>query len=163
MPQQSSRLWRQATNLLRHGGLLRPLELGAVRFSGCSPLTRLITWYEGVPYITSLLLRTVGARSGDLRDAVLFTFPDHHHKGSWVIIGSVGGAPRHPSWVHNLRNDQRAWIYVNRRRLTVAAEFVEGPERDRLWLQAIAAWPPYVDYQRRAEPRRIEVIRLRPR
>ena len=90
----------------------------------------MITWNEGVPYVDSLMLRSIGAKSGDLRDAVLFYVPDGEN---WVIIGSVGGRPQHPSWVHNLRANPHAWVFVNRKRHPVEAEFLEGDERERLW------------------------------
>ena len=93
-------MWQDVVNLLRRLGLLRPMENFVVPLTGYSIMGRMITWNEGVPYVDSLMLRSVGAKSGDLRDAVLFYVPDGD---SWVIIGSVGGGPKHPAWVHNLR------------------------------------------------------------
>ena len=150
-------MWQDIVNLLRRTGLLQPIEETAVRLTGYSIMGRMITWNEGVPYVDSLMLRSVGAKSGDLRDAVLFYVPDGDR---WVIIGSVGGAPKHPAWVHNLRANPRAWVFVNRERHPVEAEFLDGEERERLWVAAAAVWPPYLEYADRARPRRIEVIRL---
>ena len=152
-------MWQQLANLLRRDGLLRPIEEAAVRLTGYSLLGRMITWNEGVPYVDSLMLRSVGAKSGDLRDAVLFYVPDGEN---WVIIGSVGGRPQHPSWVHNLRANPHAWVFVNRKRHPVEAEFLEGDERERLWNAGAQVWPPYVEYAERAKPREIQVIRLNP-
>ncbi len=152
-------MWREITNLFRRDGVLRPLEQAAVRLIGYSIMGRMITWNEGVPYVESLMLRSVGAKSGDLRDAVLFYVPDGD---SWVIIGSVGGAPKHPSWVHNLRANPHTWVFVDRRRHPVEAEFLEGDERERLWAAGAEVWPPYIQYAERAQPRTIEVIRLNP-
>lgn len=150
-------MWQAITNLFRRDGVLRSLEQAAVRLTGFSILGRMITWNAGVPYVDSLMLRSVGAKSGDLRDAVLFYVPDGD---SWVIIGSVGGRPKHPSWVHNLRANPHAWVFVDRGRYPVEAEFLEGDERERLWAAGAEVWPPYVQYAERAQPRTIEVIRL---
>lgn len=152
-------MWQDVVNLLTRLGLMKPIEELSVRLTGYSPAARMITWNEGVPYINSLMLRTVGAKSGDLRDAVLFYFRDGD---SWVIIGSVGGGPKHPAWVHNLRENPHAWVFVDRKRHPVEAEFVEGNERDRLWSAAAEVWPPFHQYEENARPRRIEVIRLNP-
>lgn len=150
-------MWQDIVNLLTRLGLMKPMEELSVRLTGYSVAARMITWNAGVPYINSLMLRTVGAKSGDLRDAVLFYFPDGD---SWVIIGSVGGGPNHPAWVHNLRANPHAWVFVDRKRHPVEAEFVEGDERDRLWSAAAEVWPPFHQYEESAQPRRIEVIRL---
>ncbi|MDE2745867.1 MAG: nitroreductase/quinone reductase family protein [Chloroflexota bacterium] len=150
-------MWQDVVNLLRRVGLLRPMEEMAVRLTGYSIMGRMITWNAGVPYVDSLMLRSVGAKSGDLRDAVLFYVPDGQ---SWVIIGSVGGGPKHPAWVHNLRANPHAWVFVDRSRHPVEAEFLEGDERERLWSAAAEVWPPYLQYAERAQPRVIEIIRL---
>lgn len=150
-------MWQDIVNLLNRLGLMKPMEELSVRLTGYSIAARMITWNEGVPYINSLMLRTVGVKSGDLRDAVLFYFADGN---SWVIIGSVGGGPKHPGWVHNLRANPHAWVFVDRKRHPVEAEFLDGDERDRQWSAAADVWPPFHQYEENARPRRIEVIRL---
>jgi len=119
-------MWQDIVNLLNRLGLMKPMEELSVRLTGYSIAARMITWNEGVPYINSLMLRTVGVKSGDLRDAVLFYFADGD---SWIIIGSVGGGPKHPGWVHNLRANPHAWVFVDRKRHPVEAEFLDaGPQ-----------------------------------
>lgn len=150
-------MWQDIVNLLNRLGLMKPMEELSVRLTGYSIAARMITWNEGVPYINSLMLRTVGVKSGDLRDAVLFCFADGD---SWVIIGSVGGGAKHPGWVHNLRANPHAWVFVDRKRHPVEAEFLDGDERDRQWSAAADVWPLFHQYEENARPRRIEVIRL---
>ena len=41
-----------------------------------------------------------GARSGKLHKTPLMRV---ENDGSYVAVGSKGGAPKHPAWVHNLR------------------------------------------------------------
>jgi deazaflavin-dependent oxidoreductase (nitroreductase family) len=77
---------------------------------------------------------------------------------SYVLVGSQGGAPTDPAWVHNLRANPDVEI----RDETVARpmrvrEVEDAAERSRLWQLAIAAYPPYAEYQERTA-RRIPVF-----
>ncbi|MGY4651768.1 deazaflavin-dependent oxidoreductase (nitroreductase family) [Mycobacterium sp. URHB0021] len=56
-----------------------------------------------------LLLTTTGAKTGRNRLAVL---ADVSVEGRMIIVGSLGGAPNHPDWVHNLRANPRASVEV---------------------------------------------------
>jgi deazaflavin-dependent oxidoreductase (nitroreductase family) len=67
---------------------------------------------------------------------------------SYVLVGSQGGAPEDPAWVHNLRANPR----VELRDETIVRpmqvrEVKDKIERDRLWKLAVAAFPPYAEYQ----------------
>ena len=69
---------------------------------------------------------------------------------NYVLVGSQGGAPRHPVWVYNLRTNPMVEI---RDRTVVypmqAREVTDAAERARLWKIAVAAYPPYEEYQTR--------------
>jgi len=76
----------------------------------------------------------------------------------YVLIGSQGGAPTDPAWVHDLRVNPNVEI----RDETVVRpmrvrEVKDDRERTRLWKLAVAAFPPYADYQERTN-RRIPVF-----
>lgn len=144
-------------NLLTRLNLLRPVESALVRFLGLSVVSWHISRQSGVPYVPTAMLTTVGRTSGDLRSVPLFFFRDGR---DFVLIGSKGGAPAHPAWYPNLVANPQAWLRVNTRRIPVIAEVVEGEERDRLWDIAATAYPPYNEYQERANPRQIPVVRL---
>ena len=81
---------------------------------------------------------------------------------NYVLVGSRGGAPKNPVWVYNLRADgdveirDEADVYTMRVR-----EIEEGEERARLWALAVAAFPPYEEYQGRTA-RRIPVFLAEP-
>lgn len=105
-----------------------------------------------------LLLHTTGRKSGNERIAPLNYVRDGD---AFVIIASNGGASRHPDWYLNLRAQPKAAVDLNRRRIEVVAETVEGDERQRLWRSALASWRYYDAYQRRTD-RKIPVVRLRP-
>jgi deazaflavin-dependent oxidoreductase (nitroreductase family) len=83
----------------------------------------------------SLLLHTVGAKTGQPRTNALTYAKDGD---SYVVVASMGGAPRSPGWYHNLRKTPDAEINVGTRRFGVTARFVMpgDPDRDRLWALA---------------------------
>ena len=66
----------------------------------------------------------------------------------YVLVGSVGGAPKDPEWVHNLRQqpaiELRDLAVVQKMR---AREVTDAAERARLWALAVKAYPPYAEYQ----------------
>jgi deazaflavin-dependent oxidoreductase (nitroreductase family) len=106
-----------------------------------------------------LLLDHVGARSGRLRTSPLAYVRDGE---SYVVVGSKGGHPRHPSWVHNLRAHPDTTIQVGSARRAVRARVATPEERERLWPRAVEAWGPYESYQRRTQ-RQIPLVILEPR
>jgi F420H(2)-dependent quinone reductase len=94
-----------------------------------------------------ITLATTGARTGTPRSATLYGWEDGDRL---VVVGSLGGAPRNPAWVHNLRAHPRATVIAGRRTWEAAAvEVPEGEERDRLWQLVIDAFPLYATYQAR--------------
>jgi F420H(2)-dependent quinone reductase len=71
---------------------------------------------------------------------------------NYILVGSQGGAPKDPAWVHNLRADQHIEL---RDETIVRSMFVrevnDMTERARLWTLAVAAYPPYAEYQARTK------------
>ncbi|MGI8679453.1 MAG: nitroreductase family deazaflavin-dependent oxidoreductase [Jatrophihabitans sp.] len=110
----------------------------------------------------NLLLRTVGAKSGQQRTNALSYARDG---GDFVVVASMGGAPRSPGWYHNLRANPDVEIQVGTERIPVAARPVlpGDPERDRLWTLADRNNSGrYTQYQK-ATTRVIPVVVLSPR
>ena len=82
-----------------------------------------------------------GNKTGAIRKTPLMRVKDGQ---SYVLVGSVGGAPTNPVWVYNLRANPDVEI----RDLTVVQPMkVREVERARLWKLAVAAFPPYEEYQ----------------
>jgi deazaflavin-dependent oxidoreductase (nitroreductase family) len=83
----------------------------------------------GVP---TLLLRTVGRRSGAQRTNALVYARDGD---DYLVVASNGGADKPPAWLHNLRADPEVGIQVGRDRqpATAKALLPEDPDYDRLW------------------------------
>lgn len=130
-----------------------------VRFSGISLVSAVFAFAIGIPYQTTLALRTIGKRTGRLRTVVM---PYRKFGDSYVLIGSHGGSPRHPSWALNLMALPVAWIWVARKHIPVRVELLEGGERQRAFDEISQGRGPYARYQKMAMPRQLPVLRLTP-
>jgi F420H(2)-dependent quinone reductase len=104
-----------------------------------------------------LLLYTTGRRSGDVRrNPLLFL----EHENERYIVGSKGGAPAHPLWFLNLRDEPRVHVRVNEDFYPAVAELLSGEERARIWPILTARYSMFADYQANT-PREIPLVRLR--
>ena len=97
----------------------------------------------GLPII---LVTTRGNQSGKLRKTPLMRV---EHNGEYALVASYGGSPAHPVWYHNLKADPEAVVIQDGPEPFDAdvRELSEGDERDDWWDRAVAAYPPYADYQ----------------
>jgi F420H(2)-dependent quinone reductase len=110
----------------------------------------------GLPVI---IVTNSGNKTGAIRKTPLMRVKDGEH---YVLVGSMGGAPKHPVWVYNLRANPRVEIRDGTEAWTMRVREVDdAAERSRLWSLAVAAFPPYADYQNRTE-RRIPVFIAEP-
>lgn len=107
----------------------------------------------------TLILKTIGRRSGE---AHLTPLIYGRHGGEIVIIGSKGGAPKHPAWYLNLTARPDVAFQVADKKYHGGWRVAEGAERARVWDAMVELYPPYRDYQARAD-REIPVILLDPR
>ncbi len=118
-----------------------------VRWVGWS----LITWgyarAAGNPYQPTLLLQSIGRRSGLIRAAAL---PYFAVNDDLVVCGSNGGGPKDPMWVHNLRGDGHCWLRIKRRLLAADGRVADGAERERLFPVVSGLHPGLQRYQDRA-------------
>jgi len=111
--------------------------------------------------IHSLILETVGARSGETRYAMLGYLEES--AGSWLIIASLAGTARNPAWLHNLAKQPQATVeFGDGRRVNVVAETLHGPELEAAWSRIAAEAPEYVKYRSKTD-REISIVRLRQR
>lgn len=105
-----------------------------------------------------LIMTSEGAKSGDPRRAILTYSRDDD---DFVVAGTAGGSPRDPAWLHNLEAHPDVRIEVNTQTFDArATPIVEGPERDRLWEQHVAALPHFAGYPEQTG-RLIPMARLR--
>lgn len=100
----------------------------------------------GLPVI---IVTTRGNRTGKLRKTPLMRV---EHDGAYALVASMGGAPKHPVWYHNLVADPEAvTIQDGPEPFDVRVRELTGEERERWWERAVAAYPPYAEYQARTE------------
>ena len=110
--------------------------------------------------LPSLVLTTVGSKSGLERKTPLAYFPDEN---CWLIVASYAGAVKNPSWYYNLAaHPEKVAIEFAGRRESVVAEQLHGPERDAAWRRITAASQRFADYQSKTD-RELPVIRLTKR
>ena len=84
-----------------------------------------------------------GAVSGKLHRTPLMRV---EHDGSYLAVGSKGGAPKNPAWVANLRANPDVEVWDGPVRGDyVARELEEGDERTTWWERGVAVYPPYTD------------------
>jgi len=105
-----------------------------------------------------LLLTTIGARSGEERTTAVRRFEDGD--GRWLIVGSAGGRPTQPAWLHNLAaHPDQAWIEIGHDKWKVRPEPIEGAARDEAWKRIVAEAPQFGKYETTTD-REIPVVRL---
>ena len=100
----------------------------------------------GMPIV---IVTTRGNKSGRLRKTALMRV---EHDGEYALIGSMGGAPKNPVWVYNVRADPEAvMIQDGAEPFDARVREVAGEERDAWWERSVAAYPPYAEYQTKTE------------
>jgi deazaflavin-dependent oxidoreductase (nitroreductase family) len=106
----------------------------------------------GLPII---ILTTKGNKSGLVRKTPLMKV---EHNGEYALVASMGGAPTHPVWYHNLTADpEAAMIQDGPEPFDVRVREVDGAEREEWLARAVEAYPPYAEYQEKTD-RRIPVL-----
>lgn len=129
-----------------------PLLERATRF-----LTRGRTPISGA-LVPSLVLHTVGARSGEPRRTELMYCPDGD---AVLVVGSNFARGTHPAWTANLLANPSAAVEVKGRRVEVTAALVPAEEREATWVLLERNWPGYRGYER-AAGRELRIFRLTP-
>jgi len=109
----------------------------------------------GLPCV---IVTNIGAHSGKVRKTPLMRV---EHDGKYAAVASVGGAPKHPLWYFNLKANPGVELQDGPKRMDMVARELSGAERDQWWEIAVAAYPPYAEYQTRTT-RQIPVFILEP-
>ena len=106
----------------------------------------------GLPVI---IVTTRGNKSGKVRKMALMRV---EHDGQYALVASMGGAPKHPVWYRNLKaNPSQVMLQDGLEPFHAEVRELEGDERELWWDRAVAAFPPYAEYQQRTK-RRIPVF-----
>ena len=109
----------------------------------------------GLPVV---ILTLRGATSGKIRKTPLMRV---EHEGRYAAVASQGGAPKHPSWYRNILAHPHIELQDGAVKQDMVAREVTGEEKRIWWDRAVAAFPPYADYQKRTE-RQIPLLVLEP-
>ncbi|HLR94579.1 MAG TPA: nitroreductase family deazaflavin-dependent oxidoreductase, partial [Jiangellaceae bacterium] len=97
-----------------------------------------------------------GAKTGKIRKTPLMRV---EHNGRYLAVASMGGAPKHPVWYHNLKAHPQVELQDGPEKWDMVARELTGPEREEWWVRAVEAFPLYADYQARTD-REIPVFLL---
>jgi F420H(2)-dependent quinone reductase len=98
----------------------------------------------GLPVV---IVTTKGNRSGKIRKMALMRV---EHDGQYLLVASKGGAVSNPVWYYNLRADpENVLLQDGPEPFAVTVRELEGAERAQWWDRAVAAFPPYADYQQK--------------
>jgi deazaflavin-dependent oxidoreductase (nitroreductase family) len=109
----------------------------------------------GMPVV---IVTNRGVSTGKLRKTPLMRV---EHDGIYALVASQGGAPTHPHWYRNLVADPHVELRDGPATSDRVAREVQGDERALWWDRAVAAYPPYAEYQERTD-RVIPVLVLEP-
>jgi len=110
----------------------------------------------GLPIILVIMK---GNKSGKIRKIALMRV---EHDGDYALVASKGGAPEHPVWYYNLTSDpDNVMIQDGPEPFAVRVRQISGDERADWWERAVAAYPPYAEYQAKTD-RQIPVFVATP-
>ena len=149
--------WFSRTLFFRRVGptIMPPLERMMVRLTkGRVQLSGLL--------LPSLVLHSVGAKSGIERDVTLMYCPEPTAIGEQLLItGSNFARDTHPAWTANLIANPDAAVSVHGVRIDVRAEQIADHEREAVWVTLEENWPGYRGYER-TSGRILRIFRLIP-
>jgi deazaflavin-dependent oxidoreductase (nitroreductase family) len=89
-----------------------------------------------------------GARSGKQRDVPLMYVP---YKEGVILVASLGGAPKHPTWYYNLVKNPDIHVYVKGEKLALRARIADPAEKAEVWPLCCKHYPDYATYQARTD------------
>lgn len=107
--------------------------------------------------VPSLVLHSIGAKSGEPRDSVLMYTP--HPDGGAIIAGTSFARDRHPAWSYNLLAHPDVTVSVRGKTFPVRAARIPDEKREETWRIIEAQWPGYRGYERESG-RTVRLFRL---
>ena len=101
---------------------------------------------RGMPVV---IVTSRGNKTGKLRKTPVMRV---EHDGKYAAVASLGGAPKNPVWYHNLQADPDAVVIQDGPEpFDASVRELSGDERAEWWDRAVAAYPPYADYQAKTD------------
>ena len=114
------------------------------------------TLMEGAPCV---ILWTKGRKTGTVRKTPLMRVAEGDR---YAVVASMGGAPDHPVWFHNVVADPAVSLQDGPALRDYTAHVATPEEKAEWWPGGTAVWPAFDDYQA-ATDRDIPVIVLESR
>jgi len=114
-------------------------------YEGSGGTTGLTLGDTGLPVV---VVTNRGAKTGAVRKTPLMRV---EHEGAYAAIGSMGGAPKNPVWVYNLRANPQVVVQDGTDTFELTAREVTGDERAAWWERSVAAFPPYAEYEQKTD------------
>jgi deazaflavin-dependent oxidoreductase (nitroreductase family) len=147
--------------IILRGAWGRAVDRLLVRWTGWSMITWQYTRAAGRAYQPTLLLTTIGRRTGLLRSSAL---PYYRVGTDLVVCGTRGGGPLNPLWVGNVEANPQCWLRVRRRLIPALARVAVGEERVELFEEVAPQHGGLRRYQKQAATygREIPLVRLTP-
>jgi F420H(2)-dependent quinone reductase len=100
----------------------------------------------GLPII---VVTTLGNKTRRVRKTPLMRV---EHNGEYALVASMGGAPKHPVWYFNVKaHPDDVVVQDGPEPFPADIRELTGDERAEWWKRAVAAYPPYAEYQERTE------------
>ncbi len=112
--------------------------------------------FEGAPLV---ILHTTGAKSGNEHQTPLMALPQDDN---YVVFASMGGAPKHPAWYHNIVANPDVKFEVGTETIEATAVVADRETRDKLYAQQATLYPQFAEYEQKTD-RVIPVIILQPK
>ncbi|GAF43022.1 nitroreductase/quinone reductase family protein [Rhodococcus wratislaviensis] len=106
-----------------------------------------------------IILTHIGRRSGLLRKSPLMKVV---LEGQYILVASFAGQEHNPLWVDNVLTNSFVQIQDQDEIISTSARLTNGCERESAWRAAVAAYPPYAEYQRRTS-REFPLFTCQPR
>jgi deazaflavin-dependent oxidoreductase (nitroreductase family) len=106
-----------------------------------------------------IILHTIGAKTGH-EHVIPLNFS--RHGDGYIVVASVGGAPKNPAWYHNLVAHPEIDVEVGSKTIPMRARVTQGAQRDELFAKQVAKHSFYAGFQKKTK-RLIPVILLEPR
>ena len=82
-------------------------------------------------------------------------------KGEIIIVASKGGSPVHPAWYLNITALSEVEVQVATQAFRATWREPADTERQRIWDQMVAIYPPYAEYQESTN-RLIPLVMMKP-
>jgi deazaflavin-dependent oxidoreductase (nitroreductase family) len=98
----------------------------------------------GIQGMKVVLMTMRGAKSGKIRKVPVMRV---EQDGVYAAVASLGGAPKNPVWYYNLKADPKITLQDGDATAEYVAREIDGAEYDEWWPRAVAAYPPYAEYQ----------------